>query len=129
MERSQMQGNMSVVNACARGVRFFFQSAVLHRNTVQSLAALLPGAVLFLLSFLSRQKIGCGDGLAVMALGSWNGAAAAMLAALAGMFYLCVYGVLIDGIGKYGKKRGYPFLPFLAAGYLSFFALYAAGPG
>nr|WP_027870461.1 prepilin peptidase [[Eubacterium] cellulosolvens] len=83
------------------------------------LLSALPGLILVLTALLSGQKIGTGDGLAVIALGACCGTGAAAMATLAGLVYVCIWGLIREACTRGKKNRVYPFLPFLTAGYLS----------
>ncbi len=74
---------------------------------------LIPGILLILLAFCTRENIGYGDGAAIMVLGLWTG----------GWFTLAVLWVGIMMAGVFGvfclirkKKEPIPFIPFLLLG-------------
>lgn len=81
------------------------------------LFAVIIGAIFYLISIFSKERIGKGDALVMMTIGIYAGAfdairvvwVASLLAALAGAYELLV------------KKRGIayemPFIPFLLGGY------------
>ncbi|MCM1135179.1 MAG: prepilin peptidase [Clostridium sp.] len=77
------------------------------------MADILPGAVLVLLSFLTGESIGYGDGALVMTLGLWLGGPSILTMVGVGIMLSGVYGVfcLIKG-----KKEPIPFVPFLLLG-------------
>ena len=76
---------------------------------------LLPGALVVLLAFLSRQAIGYGDGMILGACGCWLG----MKRTLEIFFLASVGAAVFAGIlllrKKADRKDRLPFLPFLAA--------------
>ncbi len=82
------------------------------------LAGLLPGAILFLLSSLSREAVGRGDALAVSLLGASLGLTETlgvlMLALLGSAFFSC----LLLLTHRAARRTALPFIPFLAAAYL-----------
>ena len=72
-----------------------------------------PGCVLLLLAFLTKENIGYGDGLTVLALGLWTG----------GWFTLAVVciGIMLSGVWGMvcifrKKTEPIPFIPFLLLG-------------
>lgn len=75
--------------------------------------SLLPGGLLLLLAFLTRESIGYGDGAAVAALGLWTGGWFAMMTVATGIMFAGAYGVVC----LFRKKKELiPFLPFLLLG-------------
>lgn len=93
--------------------------AVLYRilsdqfSSQEIMGCLFPGALLLVLSFLTRESIGYGDGMAVIALGLWTG----------GWFTLAVVCTAIMLSGICGiiclvrrKKEMIPFTPLLLLG-------------
>ena len=78
--------------------------------------ALLPGAVLLLLSIAAAGTIGFGDGLAVCAAGIWCGPEQMLFA----LFFALLLVPAAAAVLRLRKKRfrELPFLPFLLAGYV-----------
>ena len=77
------------------------------------LASMIPGSILLLLSLVTGESIGYGDGMAVIVLGLWTG----------GRFAFDVFciGTLLSGICAViylirGKKDTIPLIPFLLIG-------------
>lgn len=77
------------------------------------MGSLLPGGLLLLLAFFTRESIGYGDGAAVAALGLWTGGCFAMMTAAAGIMLAGAYGIVCLFMKK---KELIPFLPFLLLG-------------
>lgn len=93
--------------------------AVLYRIFIKQffwqeiLGCMIPGTILLLLSWVTKEGIGYGDGMAVIVLGLWTG----------GWFALHVMGLGIMLCGMYAviclvrkKRDAIPFIPFLLAG-------------
>ena len=78
--------------------------------------ALLPGAVLLLLSIAAAGTIGFGDGLAVCAAGIWCGPEQMLFT----LFFALLLVPAAAAVLRLRKKRvmELPFLPFLLAGYV-----------
>lgn len=78
--------------------------------------ALLPGAVLLLLSLATSGRVGFGDGLAVCAAGIWCGPEQILIA----VFFALLLVSGAAGILRLCRRRvsELPFLPFLLAGFL-----------
>ncbi len=74
---------------------------------------LIPGGVLLLLSWMTGESIGYGDGMAVLVLGLWTGGRFT--------FYALAAGIMLSGfyaaVSVIRKRRDViPFMPFLLAG-------------
>ena len=81
-----------------------------------NLTPILPGIVLILISLLSRQGIGIGDGLMVTAIGPLLGTTEICVAVMVAFFASFVYSaVLLIRKAANGKKT-FAFLPFLTLG-------------
>lgn len=74
---------------------------------------LMPGGMLVLISLLTRESIGYGDGILVMALGLWVGGVFAMKVTVAGIMMSGIYGVFCLLKKKFDMI---PFVPFLLLG-------------
>lgn len=113
------QEDMKKKEISVRKVFLFALCAILYRIGVGQLIwgevvrCLIPGGMLILLSYLTRESIGYGDGTAVMALGLWMGGRFAVLSVCAGIMLSGIYGVscLIRH-----RKEPIPFIPFLLLG-------------
>ena len=80
------------------------------------LLSLLPGTLLLMLARLTEEKVGYGDGIMLLMLGSWTGATAAAVSFLLALFYAAI-------VGAVSGKKEVPFVPYLAAGFLSVMAV------
>lgn len=78
--------------------------------------SLLPGAGFFLLSFLTREKVGYGDGWALLMIGLFVGVFRCFLILLVGLMAESVMALVLLVIGKIKRDREIPFLPFLLLG-------------
>lgn len=100
-------------------VAFFAVSAVLYRIVTGQFSwdelkwGMAPGWILLLLAFLTKESIGYGDGMMVLALGLWTG----------GWFALAVMciGIMLSGVWGMvcifrKKAEPIPFVPFLLLG-------------
>ncbi len=74
---------------------------------------LVPGGFFLLLSLITKESIGYGDGMTVLVLGLWTGGWFTVLSAAMGIILSGIYGgccVLFQ------KKDPIPFIPFLLLG-------------
>lgn len=84
----------------------------------QWLAGGIPGGISLLLSLGTREQIGYGDGLILLALGWMLGVKTGMLISLLGLgcSFLVSVGVLVSKRGN--RNTRLPFVPCLLVGYL-----------
>jgi leader peptidase (prepilin peptidase)/N-methyltransferase len=79
-------------------------------------AALLPGAVLVGLHFVTGKQIGLGDGLVTLSIGPAFGAERVLLGITAAFFASALFSLVIIAVLRDKRKKSYPFVPFIAAG-------------
>lgn len=79
---------------------------------------MIPGLVLLVLAFCTRESIGYGDGVVLCALGLFCGVKKAI--AVLGMAFLlaAILAMVLLVLKKAGRKTELPFLPCLCSGYL-----------
>ena len=75
--------------------------------------SLLPGSVLLLIGLLSKEAIGYGDGMCVLALGLWTGGWFTLAVVCIGIMLAGIWGI-VCAIRR--KKEPIPFVPFLLLG-------------
>lgn len=80
------------------------------------LMSLVPGVFLLLLSFVSGQSVGYGDGLLILCAGPALGAGVAVMGMVAGVFACGLISGILLVLKKVGKKAKMPFVPFLTLG-------------
>lgn len=78
--------------------------------------SLLPGVGFFLLGFLTKEKVGYGDGWALLMIGLFMGIYRCFLILLAGLMVESAVVIVLLAIGKVKRDREIPFLPFLLLG-------------
>jgi len=78
----------------------------------------LPGGIFLLISLLTREKIGSGDGLVLLALGC--GFAIEEVVGIVGMalFFAAIVAIVLLVVKKASRKTEIPFVPFLFLGFL-----------
>lgn len=74
---------------------------------------MMPGMIFLLLALLTREKIGYGDGAAMLVLGLWTGGIFCAAAAFISVFLSGVYGLCLLLTGR--NKMLIPYMPFLLA--------------
>ena len=78
--------------------------------------SVIPGAGFFLLGFLTREKVGYGDGWALLMIGLFVGAFRCFLILLVGLMAESAVAIVLLAVGKIKRDREIPFLPFLLLG-------------
>lgn len=85
--------------------------------TAQELAAsLMPGAALLLVALVTKEAVGLGDGLLLMATGPLFGWQRMLLCIAAALLLTTVASAVLLAVKKADRKTKIPFVPFLAAG-------------
>ena len=82
------------------------------------LAGLVPGVLCLLLSYVTEESIGTGDGLVLCALGIFCGIKAAVAILGMALVLSAVWAMVLLIFKKAGRKTELPFLPCLSIGYL-----------
>lgn len=106
----------SIVLASFIGALFYAGGSM--EWTYRQILAFLPGAFLLLWSYLTRGKVGIGDGLIVLEMGLYmplDEITAVFSAALMGA---AVYSGILYMKGHRNKDLCIPFVPFLLGGYV-----------
>ena len=88
------------------------------------LTAIVPGAILVVLSFLTEKKIGYGDGIVLMILGCMEGVGTAFLVFCTGLFLQSLFAVGLLIVKKADKQSCIPFVPFLLAARIALLFLH-----
>lgn len=78
--------------------------------------SLLPGLGFFLLSFFSGEKVGYGDGWALLMIGLFLGIYRCFMVLLVGLLAESAVAMILLAFGKIKRDREIPFLPFLLLG-------------
>ena len=111
-----------VLPAAAVGIFLaVYETAAEMRTPLSLLGGLMPGAFVFFLAFLLPDKIGAGDGIALMVCGCVFPLYSMMLLLFTALLAAGTGG-LITGMVRKEKNPKIPFLPFLAAAAV-FFAI------
>lgn len=85
------------------------------------ISALLPGMLLIIVAFMTKEKVGYGDGFLLMSLGLLEGAGVCWEDLMIGLFLAAVFGIILLIFGKKGKETEVPFVPFLMTAHLLHF--------
>lgn len=74
---------------------------------------MLPGMVFLLLSLITKERIGYGDGAAMMVLGLWTGGTFCIITVFISIFLSGIYALCLLITGR--NKTLIPYMPFLLA--------------
>lgn len=88
----------------------FFRKGGTFLSAVQ---CLLIGCLVLLLSHISREAIGKGDGWVLMDIGWFLGCSETFVLFLCGLFLASMWSVVLLLSGKGGRKKSFAFVPFL----------------
>ncbi len=83
---------------------------------MEAALSLLPGAGFFLLGFLTREKVGYGDGWALLMIGLFSDLYRCFLILLFGLIAESAVAVVLLALQKINRNHEIPFLPFLLLG-------------
>lgn len=101
------------------GISFFGLSLLFEQMSFgRRIVNVLPGAVAFVLAFLTGEQIGYGDAACLVILGSMVSADLLVGAVLGGLLLLSTWSIVLL-VGKRADRRTtMPFMPFLTVGML-----------
>lgn len=78
--------------------------------------SVLPAAVFWMLSFITREKVGYGDGWVLLMIGLYVGFMECVLILMAGLIMESVFMLVLLVLGKIYKDGEVAFVPFLLLG-------------
>ena len=87
-----------------------------EEGVTAALLSLIPGAGFFLLSFLTREKVGYGDGWVLLMIGLFSGFSRCFLILLIGLLLESMVAVVLLLLKKVKRDKEIPFSPFLRLG-------------
>lgn len=82
----------------------------------ECILALVPGMLMIILAYLSKEKIGYGDGICVLFIGMMEGYRKCVILVLLSLGLLFLFCVIALILKKVKKETRIPFLPFLLCG-------------
>lgn len=94
----------------------FVLAIVFGSFAAEDIMSLMPGALMILISIISRGELGLADGIMMMSLGPVFGLDRAVLGLMTALFFSCIYSIGILVLKKGNRKTRLPFIPFLTAG-------------
>lgn len=94
-----------------------------QNNMTIFILGLLPGILMILISFLSSQSIGYGDGISTMIIGMLCGLQNCLFILAASLLCAALLALVLLTLKKAGKNFQIPYLPFLLFGYILMMAV------
>lgn len=91
----------------------------LNERDIVLLLDMVPGFILTLAAFITKEKIGFGDSVAMIFIGSVVGYKAALIVLLVSLFLSGILSTVLLIIKKVKKDTEIPFVPFLSLGVLA----------
>lgn len=90
-------------------------------------AGIVPGILLIILSKVTDQSIGYGDGIILAEIGLITGAGKCMLILAAALAMAGVFSLVLVVVKKVDKRYKIPFVPFMTAAYVAVLYLQKGG--
>lgn len=99
------------------GVIFVIVTMIMQRDrsAAEWILAAMPGMVLLMLAWVTRENIGYGDGVSVLLLGGITGLRNCIAALCLSMLLLSLAGIVLLVLKRADRKTRIPYLPFLFA--------------
>lgn len=87
-------------------------------SVLEVAAGILPGGVVMLAAWVTKESIGYGDGIVLAVLGLFCGASKAVAILGMSLMLAAVLSMLLLVLRKAGRKTALPFVPCICSGYL-----------
>ena len=109
---------INIIPAAAVGVLGMIMNGFVYKRPVWWLAGMTAGVMLILAAFISRDRIGYGDGIIFLVLGACVEPSVVLWVLWISMLAAGIMGgILIIG-GKRGREKPIPYIPFVASAYM-----------
>ena len=90
---------------------------------LEILLGIALGAGMILLSRITRESIGYGDGGLMMVIGAYEGISRSIMILFFGLLYAAVFSIVMIVVRKWKRNQELPFVPFLFLGAVTTFFL------
>ncbi len=85
---------------------------------MDGVVGLIPGVVCILISYISKEQIGYGDGCVMLLIGILAGYRIVFISFVLALFLLSIVATVLLVIKKATRKTRVPFVPYLFIGYI-----------
>jgi leader peptidase (prepilin peptidase)/N-methyltransferase len=83
-----------------------------------TVTALIPGGCFLILSKVTREAVGYGDGIVILVMGIYMGLWTAVSSLMIALVLAALWAMVLTALFKKKRKDNFAFLPFLLLGYL-----------
>lgn len=120
MRRQTIPIWLIIAGAAAGGIVKIFEH---DADVIAILLSVIPGAFLLLFAFLTKEKIGYGDGWMIMVTGVFLGLLNNLILLVFALVIFTVYQLAMILAKKATKKSRAPFVPFILISFITFLAV------
>lgn len=96
----------------------FIMQLCMKASIVEIGLGFIPGFIFLLISFVSSQKIGYGDGLIICLLGTFLGVWMSTMITMIALLFSCFFLLILFVLKRVKITDEIPFLPFLLLGFV-----------
>ena len=93
-----------------------YQVGICHTGIGSIAGGAVLGVIVWILSYITKEAIGRGDGILLSSLGMGLGFRQGMQVFMLGLFFIMLAGIILVTIKKISLKERIPFVPFLFLG-------------
>lgn len=106
---------------CLAGIltAIYVRERVLGEADLQLMIDMIPGIVVYIVAFLSREKIGKGDALTLIFVGIVAGVETVLSALFVSLMITAILSSVLLVLKKVKRDTKLPFLPFLSIGVIT----------
>lgn len=106
---------------CLMGVlaALFIREMIIGEESGTILIDLIPGAVMYLIAFLSKERIGKGDAQSLMFIGAVAGSSTVLMSLFVSLTIAAILSAILLALKKVKKDTKLPFIPFLSIGVIA----------
>lgn len=100
-------------------ILIFVQIFGIDGGIISHLIRLIPGAIFIIFSFVSKESIGMGDGIVILALGTLLGMEKTFKLLFFASCFASLFSVVLILLKKADRKSRIPFIPFILMGTIA----------
>lgn len=97
-------------------LQWIYEASISGAGT--AVIGMTPGLFLLAVAWITKEKVGYGDGLVMMVCGAFLGLFGAVSCLMTALFLSALVALYLLIIKKCGRKKELPFVPFIQWGYL-----------